>query len=392
MKLLVFAHTPPPHHGQSYMVQLMIEALGGDCLSHPRGNLDEREVSCCHVNVRLSQSVADIGAARPGKLLRLCGYCIKAVYCRFRYGISTFYYAPAPPKRAALYRDWIVMILCRPFFKKLVLHWHAVGLGEWLNQYATSWEKRLTLALLGRADLAISLAELNRADAAILQPRHIAVIPYGIPDPCPDFTKTLLPERKRRWDERSERQPSEDASPAVFRALFLAHCMREKGLFDAIEAIRLAQSQVAETRLRLELVVAGEFADESTRREFEKSAPAFVQYVGFASGPKKARLFRDADCLCFPTYYPNEGLPVVLLEAMAHGLPPVTTRWRGVPEAVPADWPYLVSPRNPEEVAAALLECLWDDSFESLREHFLRRYELTIFARSLHRELVGLVR
>ena len=38
MKLLVFAHTPPPHHGQSYMVQLMLEGFGGDARrknSHP---------------------------------------------------------------------------------------------------------------------------------------------------------------------------------------------------------------------------------------------------------------------------------------------------------------------------------------------------------------------
>ena len=30
MKLLVFAHTPPPHHGQSYMVELMLKNFGGD--------------------------------------------------------------------------------------------------------------------------------------------------------------------------------------------------------------------------------------------------------------------------------------------------------------------------------------------------------------------------
>ena len=28
MQLLVFAQTPPPHHGQSYMVQLMLNELG----------------------------------------------------------------------------------------------------------------------------------------------------------------------------------------------------------------------------------------------------------------------------------------------------------------------------------------------------------------------------
>ena len=35
----------------------------------------------------------------------------------------------APGKRAALYRDWVVMVLCRPFFRQVIHHWHAVGLG-----------------------------------------------------------------------------------------------------------------------------------------------------------------------------------------------------------------------------------------------------------------------
>jgi hypothetical protein len=29
MKLLVFAHFPPPHHGQAVMVELMLRGLGG---------------------------------------------------------------------------------------------------------------------------------------------------------------------------------------------------------------------------------------------------------------------------------------------------------------------------------------------------------------------------
>ena len=37
MKLLVFAHTPPPHHGQSYMVGLMLNHFGGDQRQRPAG-------------------------------------------------------------------------------------------------------------------------------------------------------------------------------------------------------------------------------------------------------------------------------------------------------------------------------------------------------------------
>ena len=41
--------------------------------------------------------------------------------------LKIFYYVPAPGKRVALYRDWLVMFICRPFFSGVILHWHAVA-------------------------------------------------------------------------------------------------------------------------------------------------------------------------------------------------------------------------------------------------------------------------
>src|SRR5882757_2413053 len=144
MKLLVFAHTPPPHHGQSYMVQLMLAGFGGDRRRRRRQGGDsegEPEVAvggpfgieCYHVNARLSQKLEDIGDLRIGKFILLLGYCLQAIWCRFRYGVTNLYYIPAPGKRSALYRDWLVMFLCRPFFKHTILHWHAAGLAKWLE-------------------------------------------------------------------------------------------------------------------------------------------------------------------------------------------------------------------------------------------------------------------
>src|SRR6266852_1903980 len=132
MKLLVFAHTPPPHHGQSYMVQLMLQGLGGD-RRKPRASAPPPEICCYHVNARLSQKLEDIGDFRIGKFILLLGYCLEALWCRARYGVSNFCYIPAPGKRSALYRDWVVMLICRPFFKQIVLHWHAAGLAKWLE-------------------------------------------------------------------------------------------------------------------------------------------------------------------------------------------------------------------------------------------------------------------
>src|ERR1041384_5898979 len=116
MKLLVFAHTPPPHHGQSYMVQVMLEGFGGDCRqksNHTSANGQDANygIECYHVNARLSQKLEDIGDLRIGKFFLLLGYCLQALWCRLRYGVSNFYYIPAPGKRSALYRDWLVMFI-----------------------------------------------------------------------------------------------------------------------------------------------------------------------------------------------------------------------------------------------------------------------------------------
>jgi glycosyltransferase involved in cell wall biosynthesis len=92
-----------------------------------------------------------------------------------------------------------------------------------------------------------------------------------------------------------------------------------------------------------------------------EAAPA-VRYHGFAAGEAKERLFRECDLLVFPTYYEAESYPLVLVEAMAYGLDIITTTWRNIPELLPAEYPGLVSPRNPAGIADAL-------------EYFLTRYE-----------------
>src|SRR5205814_783047 len=133
MKLLVFAHIPPPHHGQSYMVQLMLDGFGGDRRKRKPARLPSPHgIECYHVDVRLSKRLEDIGDLRLGKFFLLLIYCMQAIWCRFRYGVENFYYVPAPGKTSALFRDWLVMLLCRPFFTRVILHWHAAGLAKWL--------------------------------------------------------------------------------------------------------------------------------------------------------------------------------------------------------------------------------------------------------------------
>src|SRR5437870_2071919 len=156
MKLLVFAHKPPPHHGQSYMVQLLLERLGGDQRARPKSHhaqppgppAPRPPVQCYHVDCRFSDDLQDIGRVRPQKLFRLVRYCLEAGWCRLRYGVRNFLYVPAPGLRSALYRDWVVMAFCRPLFRRRIYYWHAAGLADWLRTQAYPWERWLSRRLL----------------------------------------------------------------------------------------------------------------------------------------------------------------------------------------------------------------------------------------------------
>jgi glycosyltransferase involved in cell wall biosynthesis len=101
-----------------------------------------------------------------------------------------------------------------------------------------------------------------------------------------------------------------------------------------------------------------------------------VQYFGFVSGEQKNQLLREADLFCFPTYYENENQPVNLIEAMAFGLPILTTRWRSLPELFPAHYAGLVNIRSPEQIADGLLALLSGESGEGFRDIFLRDFTL----------------
>jgi len=414
MKLLVFAHTPPPHHGQSYMVKLLLDGFGGDRRKNRRlemgdgssevgdrssemGNrgseVGDRKsgIECYHVNCRYSETLEDIGSFRLGKMWLVLRYCLEVIWCRFRYGVHVFYYVPAPGKRAALYRDWVVMLLCRPFFREMIHHWHAAGLGDWLIREGTWFERWLTQRLLGRPALGIALAIPSMRDALWFRSRDVRIVPDGIGDPCPDFASAVLPVRRRRleargdWQRRPATVDGAQESPGgsdagTFQVLYLAHCTRDKGLFDALDGVALANARLRGERsgMRCRLTVAGLFPRGDDEAEFRAriahpDLAGAVEYVGFVEGERKSALLRSSDCLCFPTYYHAETFGLVVVEAMAAGLCIVTTRWRAIPDLLPAEYPGFVPVRDPGAVAQALIESFTRDD-TILRDLFVAHF------------------
>jgi glycosyltransferase involved in cell wall biosynthesis len=373
MRVVVFPYKPPPHHGQSYMVNLMLEGF-----TDPR-----HDIQCFLVNARFSSTAVDGGRFRPQKLLLLPRFLARTLWFRFAKSAPTLYFVPAPPLRVAMYRDWAVLIFLRPFFKHLIFHWHAVGMGDWIKT-KPAWMQWLTRRALSHADLSIPANRFNEQDAAFFAPKRSVIIPYGIPDPCPHFPEVLRGRRERLASRLAARNQSAAQNPPVrIRLLFLALCIPEKGLFDAIEGVALANAQCASEKIPWEfhLTICGELADPAIRARFDQTLaklgnPSTIQYAGFLKGDDKKRALAESDIFCFPSYYYAENSPVSLLEAMAYGLPSLTTKFRAIPEMLPENYPGLVDIQSPQQIAPALINLAAADHFELLRSQFTNNFTL----------------
>ena len=365
----------------------MLNSFGGDCREQKQKSPDRFGIECYHVNARFSKNLADIGELRGGKFFLIFFFCTQAIWCRFRYGVENFYYVPAPGKRVALYRDWLVMLICRPFFKHIILHWHAAGLAKWLETSVQIRTRALTYRLFKPVNLSIVLSSYNLADAEKLLSQRICIVNGGIADPCPEFAEKILPPRRVKTAARKKILAGgishADESVKTVNTLYVALVSREKGAFDAVESVGLANEKSAAEKwpLRFRLTVIGGFASEEEEKELrefvrQRGLQNVVEILGFVSAGRKKQAFADADIFCFPTYYSAENQPGNLIEALAFGLPIITTRWRSIPEMLPENYPGLVDPKSPGQIADALRLLAVSDLSEDFRGIFLRRFTL----------------
>jgi len=364
VKLLVLAQTPPPHHGQSIMVESLVNGL-------PKV---APEIELHHVNLSLSRQSTDIGRWQPGKLLSAWRSTNTAIRTARRHDCDALYYVPAPGKRIALWRDLLILHRLRPIVPKLILHWHASGLGTWLQKSATPLERKLAHATLDRADLSIVLGGALRQDCQIFQPRQTTIIPNGIADPFHGRTPPV-------------RLPRKSTDP--INLLFLGSGSGAKGLFRAVDAL-------ASTPKSVTLTFAGQFASPIDAERFTAAQNrwgARLIHVGFVSGSAKRNLLAKSDLLIFPSTYANEAFPLVLLEALAADLPILTTPWRAIPEMKPPGskrWAFVSD--DGAALGPTILQLVAESAESGLhRQHFLDHYTLPEHLRRISQTLAGVL-
>ena len=157
------------------------------------------------------------------------------------------------------------------------------------------------------------------------------------------------------------------------------------------EFLLRATSEVVARGQSIQVVLVGDGPDrprmEALARELEISDA--VQFLG--ERKDVADLLTSADLFVLPSLF--EGLPLVILEAMALGLPIVATRIGGTSEALGADYPWLVGAGAAGELADLLTTALTDKPMRTrLGERNQHRYATDFTAERMASETAALYR
>jgi glycosyltransferase involved in cell wall biosynthesis len=155
--------------------------------------------------------------------------------------------------------------------------------------------------------------------------------------------------RPRDRAEARRRLGLDEARPIV---LYVGHVTHEKGAFDLVRAF----ASGAERLRAAQLVLVGDGAEQVACEALARELRVDASFVG-AQAHERVPAWLDAcDLLALPSW--NEGMPNVVLEALASGRRVVATRVGGIPDVVTSELGELVPPRDIAALSAALERAL----------------------------------
>jgi glycosyltransferase involved in cell wall biosynthesis len=160
-------------------------------------------------------------------------------------------------------------------------------------------------------------------------------------------------------------RPRGDPSSRPVRALCVASLQEYKGHPVLLQALARGGDQLA--RVQLDLVGDGPARSELEQLAHELGLTSRVRFHGSLPEAGVADLLAAADLFVLPSVVARngqqEGLPVVLIEALAAGVPVVATRLSGVPEVIrDSETGLLAEPGDPDGLARSIEALLEDHS------------------------------
>lgn len=203
-------------------------------------------------------------------------------------------------ERMSLLRKGLLMLTCKSLRVPMIVHLHAAQFPQFYSRLPVL-ARWLTRRLLQLPPLIVVLG--SRSQAFVIEELgvpadRVRIVPNGVP--------------------AANRPRLRDAS--VRTVLFVGNLSERKGVGDLLRAL----TQPGWDRSHTRVVLAGGGDVEGYRRKAQALGLGdWLEWTGWAGRDQIAALMAAADVLVLPSY--DEGLPLVILEAMAQSVAVVCT-------------------------------------------------------------------
>jgi len=300
---------PPPVHGMAIANESIIELL-------------EREGMKIHIH---DTSPPAKGTTLSKHLDRIKKHLLAWMGLLAK-GEATVVYLALSGGLGLIY-DVITVALCRARGLHCILHHHA-----WQYLAKPNFLLRAVTRFAGKDVVHIVLCERMAERLTAL---------YHVKNPLV-LSNAFLLQAQLRYGESAGEVSDLPARPRFVG--MLSNLTYSKGT-DAF--LKIAEASHA-AGLRYKFILAGPCAEETLcRKIIHAQEKGTITWLGPIYGPQKAQFYKSIDAFIFPSRYAYEAEPIVLWEALSHGLPVITTPQGCVPGQV-ADAGFIVGSNHPE--------------------------------------------
>ena len=339
-------HYPPPIHGAAVIGGLIRES-----------RLIREQFECRFINLSLSKEINEIGRHSFKKFVNYPVLLVKVFFIIVFFRPHLCYLTPYSYGKG-FYKDFPIIFLCRFFGIKSVFHYHNKG----IVRKQENWFDNCLYRFSFRKSHVILLSHFLKED----------VIKYVGEDRihyCANGIPFRIEPSRRGKDRKSSGDPGQKVS-----ILFLSNLIRSKGVYDLLEACIILKRNGVNFICNIVGDRGDIDPDVFSQQVIEKGLGDYLIYKGRKDDIEKESEFEEADIFVHPSL--DDCMPLVIIEAMQHSLPVVSTYVGAIPELVEdGRTGYLVNQGDVSSLAEKLMILIEDpEKRKKLGEEGLDRY------------------
>lgn len=359
-KVLFIIHLPPPIHGAALLGKFIYDS-----------EIINTAYQTKYINLGTTKTFKDRKRFTLRKVIHFIKLSVTCFFTNLFYN-PDIVYLTLTSNGTGFYKDALIVFLLKLKGTRIIYHHHNKGVynnqDKFLDNLLYKMVFRKAYSVVGSKWLYFDVEKYIDKD-------HVYYCANGIPAP-----NYAMIEKTR--------------SKKTVQILFLSNLIESKGVYTLLKACHYLN----EKGINFKCVYIGSEGDitanELQDRINDLELQDKVVYAGKKYDKDKHKAFLEADVFAFPTHYPNECFPLVILEAMQYSLPVISTPEGGVPDMVEnGENGFLIKQKDSKELAEKLELLIENPSLrhemgQAGHKKYLERFTVEVYGNTI-KNIIG---